>query len=384
MCSLVISAPVTMSVGIKKGYQWLPVRTYWTFRHLLQSLFLALCQMLCQVNRQLLREFFAAPGRALFAREERLHLISDGRYAILNQLRFDNQIAIVTGAGGGLGRAYAHLLAERGARVVVNDYVSENAEKVAREIVDAGGEAIADAHNIADANSGEAIVRPVIERWGSVHIIVNNAGIGTGGNFPDIADEVYQKTLDVSFFGSLRITREAWPHMLKQNYGRIVNVLSETLFGGSGVPPYMSTKGALLGLTKSLAFEGRNNGIKANAVMPAAWTRMTEGIPESSPFVPIMKLWKPEQVAPTIVWLAHESFPLTGEIFLSEGGRVARVFMGVAPGIISREGTPEELVARSDELLSTEGFIIPVNATESVRDTVRKLTGKELPPDFVI
>ena len=302
----------------------------------------------------------------------------------MNQLRFDNQVAIVTGAGGGLGRAYALLLAARGARVVVNDYVGENAERVAREIVDAGGEAIADAHNIADANSGRAIVSPVLERWGRVDIIVNNAGIGTGGNFPDIPDDVYQQTFDVSFFGSLHITREAWPHMLKQNYGRIVNILSETLFGGSWVPTYMSTKGALLGLTKSLAWEGRNNGIKANAIMPAAWTRMTEGIPESSPFVPIMKQWKPEQVAPTVAWLAHECFPHTGEIFLSMGGRVARVFMGVAPGIISKEETPEELVARTDELLSTEGFIIPANATESVRSTVTKLTGIQLPPDFVI
>lgn len=302
----------------------------------------------------------------------------------MNLLRFDDQVAIVTGAGGGLGRAYALLLAARGARVVVNDYVAENAEQVAREVGEAGGEAIADAHDISDSHSGGAIVDPVIERWGRVDIIVNNAGIGTGGNFPEIPDDVYQKTLDVSFFGSLRITRAAWPYMLKNQYGRIVNILSETLFGGSGVPPYMSTKGALLGLTKSLAFEGRNDGIKANAVMPAAWTRMSEGIPDSSPFVPIMKQWKTEQVAPTIAWLAHESFPYTGEIFVSMGGRIARVFMGMAPGIISREGTPEELVARTSELMSTEGFIVPVNATESVRYTVKMLTGIQLPSDFII
>ncbi len=291
------------------------------------------------------------------------------------ELQFDGRVAIVTGAGGGLGREYAFALAARGARVVVNDYGGsvdgrggspDMAEAVAEEIRSRGGEAIADAHSVIPSEGGESIVQTALKNWGRVDAIVNNAGIVGGGSFAEQEDELLDRTLATHLRGAFSVTRPAWRKMVEQGYGRIVNISSGSVFGTPGSASYPSAKGGMIGLTRSLATEGAAHGIKANAVMPVAYTRMTAMI-EDDEFRDFLKLhFPPERVAPLVTWLCHEELPCTGQIFTAGGRRVARVFLGVTPGFVAEDLTPEALRDHFDEVLDPTGHAIPESAMEEV------------------
>ncbi len=283
---------------------------------------------------------------------------------------FDGQVAVVTGAGGGLGREYALLLAAQGAKVVVNDYGGDTrgtpgtpamAEAVVKEIHEADGIAVADGNDVA--HGGADIVRTALEAFGAVHIVVNNAGIAGGGTFDDISLDDYDRMLAIHLGGTLAVSRAAWPVFRSQGYGRIVNTSSASVFGLPGSSAYITAKAAVFGLTRALGHDGRDSGVKVNAVMPSAFSRLTSQSPELGP---VMSAGFPaEKAAPFVCALATRSVACTGETFVVGGGRAARVVLGTVPGL--REiSSIDDCLARFDEALSLDGLYVPEDAIHEV------------------
>jgi len=273
----------------------------------------------------------------------------------VDELRFDGRVAIVTGAGGrpGLGRAYAHLLAERGARVVVNDLgvgpdgrgvQRHSAELVAAEIVAAGGEAIADTHSVADATSAAAIVQGALDRWGRVDILVNNAGVVVLALFAEISEADIRRMVDVHLFGTIFMCKAAWPHMQQAGYGRIVNIAT-ALRGQQYTVAYAAAKAGCFGLSRGLAVEGEPHGIKVNTVSPmggtAAITHLND--PDQDWVRSVMTDMPPELVAPAVAYLAHESCPVTGRFLHCAGGETVERFFADTRGYASSRPTLEDV-----------------------------------------
>ena len=292
----------------------------------------------------------------------------------MDELRFDGKTAIVTGGGRGLGRAYARLLAARGCRVVVNDpgvTTSGSAETegaadvVVREITDAGGAAVADRSSVIDGADG--IATHAVDEFGAIDIVVNNAGISGGGAFDEMPPEDFDRLVDTHYGGAVRVSRAAWPHLKRSGAGRIVNMSSASVFGTPFTSPYVSSKAGIFGLTRALAAEGAYSGIGVNAVMPAAYTRMTAQLPDDDGFRTFLETYfPPEKVAPFVAYLAHVDCAINGETFSVGADRAARVFLAECPGVIG-DGTPEGYAAHADELLSVEGWEIPSDMMDEVR-----------------
>jgi NAD(P)-dependent dehydrogenase (short-subunit alcohol dehydrogenase family) len=284
-------------------------------------------------------------------------------------LGFDGKVAIVTGAGGGLGRRHALLLASRGALVVVNDLGGSvdgtggsagPAQLVVDEITAAGGEAVADTSSVATAEGGAAIVQAAVEAFGRVDIVVNNAGILRDKAFHNAGPDLWNPVFAVHLVGAFNVTQPAFARMREQGYGRIISTSSAAgLFGNFGQTNYGAAKMGLVGLTRVLAVEGAKYGIKANVIAPLALTRMTEAIMGS-----LGERLDPGLVSPLVAFLAHEDCDVSGEIFSVGGGRVARIFIGESPGYYSPELTPEDVRDHWDEIRDTEGFAIPMNLGE--------------------
>lgn len=290
----------------------------------------------------------------------------------MSEIRFDGQVALVTGAGRGLGREHALLLAARGAKVVVNDVRDaagvSPADEVVAAIVAAGGEAVADTHSVAE--EADAVVGAAVDAFGGLDVLVNNAGISHGGMFDQIPVEMFDRMIDIHLLATVKVTRAAWPH-LRERGGRIVNTTSNSLFGITGTTHYITAKGGVLGLTKSLAMDGRSAGIKVNAIMPCAYTRMTANIPDEAFRGFLEKHFTADKVAPFVVWLASAGVPVSGEIFSVGGGRAARVVLGVAGDAVG--ATPEAYAERVDELMDMGAVEFPRDATAEVRLAARGL-----------
>jgi NAD(P)-dependent dehydrogenase (short-subunit alcohol dehydrogenase family) len=284
----------------------------------------------------------------------------------VNEHSFEGRVAVVTGAGRGIGRSYARLLAARGARVVVNDLGGSKqgvgadaapAAAVAEEILAAGGTAIADASDVASTEGAQTLVDAAVERFGRVDVVVNNAGIIRWAGLPEADADNLASHLAVHVGGSFNVTRGAWPHMVEQGYGRIVMTTSAGLFGLPENLSYAAAKGAAVGLTRSLATAGASHGIKVNAIAPAATTRMAgraaAATPEMSPYL----------VAPMVAFLAHEACPVTGEIYAAGAGRFARVFIAETEGYVHAGTTPTiEDVARNWATINDEtGYCVPAD-----------------------
>jgi NAD(P)-dependent dehydrogenase (short-subunit alcohol dehydrogenase family) len=268
----------------------------------------------------------------------------------MHELSFDGRVAIVTGAGNGIGRLHALELARRGARVVVNDVggavdgtggSATAADAVVAEIEAAGGEAVASADSVATPEGGEKIVRSALDRFGQVDIVVNNAGILRDAAFRNTTPELLDPVIDVHLKGAFNVTRPAWSYMADQGYGRIVNTTSGSgLFGNFGQSNYGAAKMGLVGLTRVLAIEGARKGIRVNAIAPIAKTRMTEKIMGEAG-----DAYHPELVTPVVVYLAHESCDRNGHFYSVGAGRVSRVFIGSTTGIEDPELSPESVAA---------------------------------------
>jgi len=250
--------------------------------------------------------------------------------------RFAGKVAIVTGAGGGLGFEYASYLAKHGAKVLINDLGggtfgfdgqpnSSVAEQAAAKIRAAGGEAMANGHSVADFAGAKAMVDQVVKTWGRVDILINNAGITSTKVFPEVDAEELQMHLGVHVIGSVNMMRAAWPHMLAQKSGKIINTASSSLLGFCPQISYPAMKAALLGLTKNTALVGKEHNISVNAILPAAFTRLSGLLPACDFRDHLEKDFLPEKLAPVIAYLCHDSCSVSGEFFSVGGGKFARL-----------------------------------------------------------
>lgn len=273
----------------------------------------------------------------------------------MTELSFDGRVAVITGAGRGLGRAYALLLASRGAKVVVNDpgvsrHGEETEEIPAQDVVDeiraAGGEAVACLESVASSAGAQAIIEAAVANFGGIDILIHNAGINRPGLIRDITWEQFSAVLEVHLHGAFHIVRAAFPLMCDAGYGRIVMTSSIAgLYADKTNGAYSVAKAGLIGLSNTLALEGAEHGVTCNAIVPAAVTRLSEGIDTSS-FPPMT----PEQVAPTVAWLVHESCTETGQIWVSLAGRVAKAFMAETRGVFQPTWTVEEIAERKEAI----------------------------------
>jgi NAD(P)-dependent dehydrogenase (short-subunit alcohol dehydrogenase family) len=272
-------------------------------------------------------------------------------------IRFDGRVAIVTGAAAGLGRSHALGLAARGARVVVNDFggdvhgtggSSEPAERVAEEIRKAGGEAMAHGASVANPDQVAHMVAAVIERWGRVDILINNAGILRDASFAKSPLSDFRAVLDVHLLGSAICSQAVWPHMKAANFGRILMTTSTSgIYGNFGQANYGAAKTGLIGLMNVLQIEGVKNDIRVNALCPSAATRMTEGLmPEA-----VLSLLSPESVTPAALFLVSDDAPRRTILSACAGG-FSRVVIQESAGVFlpEAERTPESIAARFGEI----------------------------------
>ena len=294
-----------------------------------------------------------------------------------DELRFDGKVVVVTGAGRNLGREYALLFASRGAKVLVNDLgvgisdtdgvaeapASPPADDVVAEIVAAGGIAAANRDTIATAEGGAAIVDAAVDAFGTVDVVVNNAGQVRMAPFTELTEAQLDAVIDTQLRGALNVSRPAWAVMAERGGGRFVNVSSGAAFGGvPGGAVYGMAKMGVIGLTLAMASEGRDAGIAANVIAPYAKTRPETGF---GPFLASAELneWlHPRLVAPLVGWLAHEACPVTGECFSVGGGHYARVSLEITRGLVDRDATIERIAAGASDIL--EAPRAPVNGAQ--------------------
>ena len=293
----------------------------------------------------------------------------------MSEIRFDGRVAIVTGAGGGLGRTYALELARRGASVVVNDLGgaadgtgagSSMADAVVKEIQEAGGQAAANYDSVATPEGGEAIVQTALDQFGKVDIVINNAGILRDRTFAKLSPEDLQIVLDVHLKGAFFVTQPAFRVMKENRYGRILFTASAAgIFGNFGQTNYGAAKMGLVGLSNVLAQEGAKYGIRCNVIAPVARTRLTEDL-----LGPLAETLDPACVTPLSLFLVSETCELTHEIFSAGGGRFARIFIGLTPGWSQAAGARvslEDVAAHMDQIRSTDDYIIPGSIAEEMQ-----------------
>jgi len=297
-------------------------------------------------------------------------------------LDFTGRVAIVTGAGGGLGRQHALALAARGAKVLVNDLGGSvdgsggsvsAAQAVVDEIVTGGGEAIANGASVTDFDAVQAMVKQAVDTWGRVDILVNNAGILRDKTFAkmDLAD--FRLVVEVHLMGAVHCTKAAWAHMQQQKYGRVVMTTSSTgLFGNFGQSNYGAAKMALVGLMQTLALEGEKHGIRVNCLAPTAATRMTEDIFPAD----MLCAFGPEAVVPAMLVLAHEEAPTRTILCAGAGGFEAAhvtltqgVHLGIGPD------TPEKLAANLEAVRDRTGEIVPGSGAAQAANEMRLARG---------
>jgi NAD(P)-dependent dehydrogenase (short-subunit alcohol dehydrogenase family) len=318
-----------------------------------------------------------------------------------DELRFDGQIAVITGAGRGLGRQYALLLASRGARVVVNDIGGSvtgdgsdaaAAAGVVDEIRGLGGDAVADGHSVTSPQGGQAIVDTALNAWGRVDIVINNAGIVRDAPFEDMTAERFEPLLNVHLMGAVYVTRPAWKAMCEQRYGRILNTCSAAgILGATGMSNYGSAKSGLIGLTRVLAAEAAeaaDRDIKVNAIAPIAYTRMLAHSIDGAaqPDDPagqavlddlasqFLKRLDPALVAPVAAYLTHRDCPVSGEIYTVGAGHVSRFFIGRTKGFYRPGLSIEDVRDHLGEIRDEAGYTVPGGTADEMSELFATIT----------
>jgi len=307
----------------------------------------------------------------------------------MSELRFDGKVAVVTGGGRGLGRCHALLLASRGAKVVVNDLggnvkggtrpEGNPAQQVVDEIGAADGVAVADTNDVSTPEGTKTIIETAIREFGHIDIIVHNAGISETLPFTQITWNMLDRMWGVNIRGAWGLAQTAWPYFSKQKYGRIVNTGSWAMAGISDCAHYCTAKAAMLGFTKAIALDGAPLGIKANTLLPSAWTRMFEDAVKDAKLIALTKkYWKPEFVSPVVAYLAHESCEISGEAISAQGGRIERVFYADGNGILLKgeECTPEAIRDRIDDIMDEKEPALISNAGDFTKISFKKILGK--------
>ena len=272
--------------------------------------------------------------------------------------RFDGRVAVITGAGRGLGREYALLLASRGARIVVNDIGGSMsgegrdagpAEQVVGEIKALGGDAVASIDSVATHEGGKAIIEKAIDTYGRIDILIHNAGNVRYGSLEEIPLADFEAVVNVHLMGGFHVVRAAFPHMSKAGYGRVV--LTSSIGGLYSIPhgiPYAVSKSGMIGINNIVALEGADKNIKCNIILPGAVTRMAEGL-DVSQYPPMGS----ELVAPVVGWLVHESCSVSGEMYVSVAGRVAKAFVTETEGVYRPTWSIDDVAEQIDAIRDT-------------------------------
>ncbi len=299
------------------------------------------------------------------------------------EISFDGRVAIVTGAGGGLGRTYALELARRGAKVVVNDLGGSvngeggsdaAAQKVVDEIKQNGGEATPNYDSVSSPEGGANIVKTAVDAYGKVDIVINNAGILRDKSFAKMSWDDLDAIIDVHLKGAFYVSQPAFASMKENGYGRFIFTSSNSgVFGNFGQANYGAAKMGLVGLSNVIAIEGAKNGILSNVVCPVAGTRMTEEL-----LGDFSKMLKPELVAPLVTFLASEQCTFSHETFSAAGGRYARIFVGLAPGWYGGQGhvpTAEDVMDNLEQIEKQDGYIVPTASSDELGPLMQTLSG---------
>jgi len=283
---------------------------------------------------------------------------------------FSGQVAIVTGAGGGMGRAYALELARRGGAIVVNDYgggvlgqqdgSADPADAVVAEIVASGGRAIANSMAVGTGANARAIVQAAMDAFGRIDILVNNAGTGIAGPFTAHEDDAIERHYATNLIGGHHLMRAVWPHMATQHYGRVLNVSSNGALGVGGNAPYGAAKAGMLGLTLDAAIEGRPQGILVNAVMPTSYSRLVEQIPDAATVAWFRDHLPPGKVAAAMAWFLCRDCTETGRILLTGGGRLSSLIFAETGEIFDPTLSAETVGAQIHKVLD-ESALAPVH-----------------------
>ncbi len=291
----------------------------------------------------------------------------------MTDISFDGRVAIVTGAGGGLGRTYALDLAARGAAVVVNDLGGSvdgkggehtAAQKVVDEIVGQGGQAVANYDSVATPEGGESIVKTAVDAFGKVDVVINNAGILRDKSFLKMEWSDLQAVIDVHLMGAFYVSKPAFAVMKENGYGRFVFTASNATFGNFGQTNYAAAKMGLVGLSNTISVEGARAGILSNVIMPVAKTRMTEDL-----LGDFANYLAPELVTPMVTYLCSEACTTTHGQYSAAGGRYAAVNWALGQGWFAGAGvtpTAEDIQAHLGEITNTEGFIVPQSTTDEI------------------
>ena len=302
----------------------------------------------------------------------------------MSEIRFDDRVAVITGAGGGLGKAYALEFAKRGGKVVVNDLGgsadgsgagSSMADQVVKEISEAGGTAVANYDSVATVEGGEAIIQTALDNFGQVDIVVNNAGILRDKSFAKLTNAELEIVLDVHLKGAFYVSQPAFRAMKERNYGRFIFTASAAgIFGNFGQTNYGAAKMGLVGLSNVLAVEGKKNNILSNVIAPIARTRLTEDLMGA-----LADNLHPEQVTSLVTYLCSEANEETHQIYSVGGGKYSRIFIGMAPGWFAGVGeipTAEEIAANLGQINSEEGYIIPDSIAAEMQTLMAAFKGE--------
>ncbi|MCW2494496.1 SDR family NAD(P)-dependent oxidoreductase [Jatrophihabitans sp.] len=283
----------------------------------------------------------------------------------MSEIRFDGKVVAITGAGGGLGAAYARLLAERGASVVVNDLgtamegegrSSEAADRMVAEIRQAGGTAVADYGDITDPAAAAALVDGALSRYGRLDGVINNAGIIIRGRFLETTPELLNRHLAVHLMGSLNVTQAAWPALVDAK-GAVLFTVSAGMLGSPHAVAYNTAKAAVLGLMRSVACEGALSGVRVNAVMPGAETRMQgDAGSAASAARALVQVNSPANAAVAACYLLHDSCTANGDVFAIGRGLTARIVLASTAGVAEREPTLESMAAGFDDVVAFTGL----------------------------
>jgi NAD(P)-dependent dehydrogenase (short-subunit alcohol dehydrogenase family) len=298
----------------------------------------------------------------------------------MSEIRFDDRVAVITGAGGGLGRTYALEFAKRGAKVVVNDLGGATdgsgggtsmADKVVKEIESAGGTAVSNYDSVSTPEGGEAIIKTALDNFGQVDIVVNNAGILRDRSFVKLSPEELEIVIDVHLKGAFYVSQPAFRSMKERNYGRFVHTASAAgIFGNFGQTNYGAAKMGLVGLSNVLAVEGAKNNILSNVIAPIAKTRLTEEL-----LGPVADKLGPEFVTPLTLYLCSEQNEETHAIYSVGGGRYARIFIGLAPGWTKKGGevSVEEIAENFGQIHEPGEYIIPRSIGDEMKAVMQSL-----------
>jgi NAD(P)-dependent dehydrogenase (short-subunit alcohol dehydrogenase family) len=286
----------------------------------------------------------------------------------MTERRFDGRVAVITGGGRGLGREYALLLASKGAKVVVNDpggtlkgdaAHEDPAAEVVNAIKAAGGEGTANRDSVATPQGGKAIIQAALDHYGRIDILIHNAGNVRYGALDEIPQEDFEAVVGVHFMGAFHVVRPAFPIMCKAGYGRVVLTSSiGGIYGNRRVVNYGMSKSGMIGLNNIIALEGADRGVKSNIILPGAVTRMAEGL-DISQYPPM----GPELVAPVVGWLAHESCSVSGEMYVSMAGRVARALIAETEGVYQPSWSIDDVAAQIDAIRNTDNLWMLPQAT---------------------